>query len=89
MCTHTHMFMATKTITIMEDAYELLKAEKTEKESFSDVIRKVIPKKKSIWDFAGAWSDVPDEKIEELHETIRKLRQKSTAGMLKKIERMM
>ena len=63
--------MATKTITIMEDAYELLKQEKTGNESFSEVIRKVIPKKKSIWDFVGAWSDVPDEKIEELHEFIR------------------
>jgi predicted CopG family antitoxin len=66
--------MATKTITIMEDAYELLKQEKVKNESFSDVIRKVIPKKKSIWDFVGAWSDVPDEKIEELHEFIEKSR---------------
>lgn len=70
--------MATKTITIMEDAYELLKQEKTGNESFSEVIRKVIPKKKSIWDFVGAWSDVPDEKIEELHEFIREHRRKMT-----------
>ena len=81
--------MATKTITIMEDAYALLKQEKTKDESFSDVIRKVIPKKKSIWDFAGAWSDVPDEKIEELHKFIEQLRKKSTGEMLRKIERMM
>ncbi len=57
--------MATKTITIMDDAYELLKQEKTEKESFSDVIRKVIPKKKSIWDFVGILTEEEGEKLQE------------------------
>ena len=65
MCTHTHTLMATKTITIMDDAYELLKQEKTEKESFSDVIRKVIPKKKSIWDFVGILTEEEGEKLQE------------------------
>ena len=36
--------MATKTISLSVDAYELLKAEKKEGESFSDVIRRVTSK---------------------------------------------
>lgn len=49
--------MLTKTITIMEDVYELLKSMKTKNESFSDVIRKELSKKKSIMDLAGSWSN--------------------------------
>ena len=67
--------MATKTITIMEDAYELLKQEKTGNESFSEVIRKVIPKKKSIWDFVGILSD---EEGEQLQETVKEIRKRMT-----------
>ena len=57
--------MGTKTITIMDDAYELLKQEKAGNESFSDVIRKVVPKKKSIWDFVGILTEEEGEKLQE------------------------
>jgi len=39
--------MATKTISLSEDAYEILKAKKREGESFSDVIRRELGGKKS------------------------------------------
>ena len=84
MCTRTHMFMATKTITIMEDAYELLKQEKVKNESFSDVIRKVIPKKKSIWDFVGILSE---EEGEELQETVKEIRKRMTKQMAERRKR--
>lgn len=47
--------MATKTLTIMEDAYHLLVCHKHEDESFSDVIRRVLSRKpkKTLADFAG------------------------------------
>jgi len=79
--------MGTKTITIMDDAYELLKQEKAGNESFSDVIRKVIPKKKSIWDFVGAWKDMSDEEAEDFHKFIRELRSKRCADVLKRVQR--
>jgi predicted CopG family antitoxin len=47
--------MVTKTLTIMEDAYELLKQNKLEGESFSEEIRRIITKKKRrpLMDFFG------------------------------------
>ena len=63
----TRMCMATKTITIMEDAYEMLKAAKKKGESFSDVVRREIPKKRDLMDFAGSWSEeIADAFIELL-----------------------
>ena len=44
--------MATKTISITEEAYERLSAKKHEKESFSEVITR-ITNKINILDFAG------------------------------------
>ena len=41
------MFMATKTLTIMKDAYNILLENKIENESFSDVIRRTFSSKKS------------------------------------------
>jgi predicted CopG family antitoxin len=47
--TYTEDIMATKTISISEEAYEKLKGLKaSEKESFSDVILKYYPKKRKL-----------------------------------------
>ena len=51
------MFMTTKTITIMEDAYNVLAKEKLPDESFSDTIRRVVGKKTDILDFFGVWDE--------------------------------
>jgi predicted CopG family antitoxin len=53
----THMFMATKTITIMEDAYEKLKRAKLPDESFTDVINRHFLKESSFMEFFGTWDD--------------------------------
>lgn len=47
MCKHTHM--ATKTITITLDAYNRLKQfKKDDRESFSDLIIRIIPEKRKL-----------------------------------------
>lgn len=53
------MCMATKTITITEDAYGLLAQNKIEDESFSEEITRLLTakKKKSLLDFFGILSD--------------------------------
>ena len=51
------MCMATKTITIMEDAYEKLAREKTNGESFSDVIRRLTSKNKNLDKFFAILAD--------------------------------
>ena len=54
--------MVTKTLTIMEDAYELLVQNKKEGESFSDVIRR-IAKTEELASFAGMISEEQGEEI--------------------------
>lgn len=47
--------MAPKTITISEDAYEILAAHKRRDESFSDVIRRLAGVRSDPLDAAGAY----------------------------------
>ena len=57
------MVMGTKTITIMDDAYNMLKSRKLKNESFSDVLRRELKEsKKSLSDFTGKWKDLPEMK---------------------------
>ena len=63
--------MATKTITITEEAYEKLKMRKRGKESFSDVINKTMPY--TDWeDFIGVLSKESAQKLRESVEESRK-----------------
>ena len=76
--------MGTKNISIMEDVYRLLLARKMINESFSDVIRRELKRKKNIMEFAGAWKNlVSDKEAEDMKKTIRNLRKKSTKDLLK------
>ena len=82
-CTRT--CMATKTITIMDDAYTLLARNKTKDESFSEVIRRVLSQKRSITEFAGAWSDMSEAEENELKENIRKIRKGIHKNLMRRI----
>ena len=65
--------MATKTISITEEAYERLRMRKEKNESFTDVINKITGKR-DIMEFAGILSDEDAEKIKK---HIKKRRQAS------------
>ncbi len=60
--------MATKTLTITEDAYDLLAQNKLENESFSQEIRRVLAKrqKKSPFDFFGILTEQEGERVEQV-----------------------
>ena len=49
-----------------QDVYEMLSREKKEGESFSEVIRRIVGKRKSVLEFAGAWKDIPDEEYRKM-----------------------
>jgi predicted CopG family antitoxin len=66
--------MGTKTLTIMDDAYEMLRATKRSGESFSDQIRRMATAGGSIMEFAGAWSDITDKEAREMKARIGKRR---------------
>lgn len=65
--------MATKTVTITEDAYSLLAGHKLEDESFSEEIRRIFSKKnvKELSDFFGILSDKEGEDMLNELERIR------------------
>jgi len=76
--------MTTKTISIMEDAYEILLGNKIKNESFSQVIRRTMRRKKDIMEFAGAWKNISDKEAEEMKSNISKLRKRSTKELMEK-----
>lgn len=80
----TRMFMATKTLTIMEDAYEMLLSKKTKNESFSDVIRRIAGEKGDISQFFGAWKHLSKDEVESRKRRILEMRKESTHNLLKR-----
>ncbi len=56
--------MASKTITISEEAYDRLKSRKDENESFTDVINK-LTRERSLMEIAGILSEDEADRLEE------------------------
>ena len=77
--------MGTKTISIMDDAYEILVRNKHNNESFSDVIRRSFKKTSNIMDFAGAWKNMPEKDFENIKNDIKALKEKSTRELKRRI----
>jgi predicted CopG family antitoxin len=80
--------MGTKTISIMDDVYGMLVARKRASESFSELLRRSVKEKSDIMEFAGAWKDVRDGRIEEMKKDIKKVKIKSSEELKKRIERL-
>lgn len=69
--------MATKTLTITEDAYERLASLKTEDESFSEVINRVTGKV-SLLSIAGI---LTEDEADALEKRIKEIRKRSRSRM--------
>src|SRR5436853_3141082 len=63
--------MTSKTIALDPEAYDLLRRQKVEGESFSDVGRRLSRRRRSDLDFAGAWKDVPKKDLDRIREFLR------------------
>ena len=73
--TYTELFMATKTISITEEAYERLRSLKSnDKASFSDVIVKYYPVKRKLSDVLAELGDCTElaNSIEKVSRDMRK-----------------
>lgn len=80
--------MATKTISITEDAYEILAKQKMPNESFSVVIRR-IAKKKKLSDFSGILKASTASELEKTISKSRSLQARQREMRNKKINEMM
>ncbi len=76
--------MGTKTISISDDAYSRLKAEKREKESFTDAVIR-ITRKRSLLEIAGF---LDEGEAKEMEGTLKEMRSRSKARTLKIAEEM-
>ncbi len=65
MYVYTYTDMATKTISITEEAYNALAREKIDKESFTDTILRITKKSGRLMDSFGAWK-ITDEEAENI-----------------------
>ena len=70
--------MNQKTISLSERGYKLLKKEKKENESFSDVIERIISKKENPW--IKMQNKFDPELFNGLKERIRKIREEDLTG---------
>ena len=79
--------MVTKTITIKEKAYDMLVMDKGKDESFSDEIIRwaKIKKRPDLRQFAGMWSDMGDEYLENFKKTIKNMRKSAGKTRLKEL----
>ena len=64
MCGYTYTDMATKNISLSEDAYNKLKKLKEEGESFSDVVRRITDTYSDITKFSGTFPEIAEVKEE-------------------------
>ena len=78
--------MGTKTISIMDDVYELLVRSKKPNESFSEELRRLVPKKGNIMECAGLWAHMNDKEAEDMKKSIKQLRKNSSKSLLRRIE---
>ncbi len=72
--------MTSKTISVSEDAYELLKKMKLTGETFTGTIRR-LAKRRRLTDCAGLWSDVPDKEMDAYRKSVGELRQRASVSL--------
>jgi predicted CopG family antitoxin len=74
--------MPSKTISVSEDAYELLSKMKLKNESFTETIKR-LAKRRRLTDCAGLWSDTTDEEMNEYWNSITELREAAKESLEK------
>jgi len=66
--------MASKTVALDNEAYDLLKRQKKPEESFSDTVKRLARPRRPISSFGGMWSDMSEKERKTLDLTYSRLR---------------
>jgi len=75
-----------KNISITEDVYNMLLRNKLRSESFSKVLGRILSKKKSILDFAGAWK-MEDREAENMKRRIKEFDEEFDENLRKRVRK--
>ncbi len=66
--------MASRTVALDSEAYELLKRQKRAEESFSDAVKRLARPRRPITSFGGMWGDMSRKERKELDQLYSDLR---------------
>lgn len=80
--------MDIKTVGLDREAYERLRAEKRDGESFSDVVKRLTKKRRPLTDFIGLWNKAPPDETRRFEEAFRAVREAGLEQADRPIRRM-
>lgn len=80
--------MDSKNITLDREAYELLRREKGEGESFSDVVKRLVGRRRPLTDFVGLWKDMPKGDLRRIENAFRRGRGRDRSRLRKLTKRL-
>ena len=81
---HIHRKMASKTISVSEEAYGTLARERIGNESFSKIVIRLSATRGDIMSYAGTWKDIPEKDIARMKAGISEMRKKATDSLVKR-----
>jgi predicted CopG family antitoxin len=58
--------MSAKTVALDPDAYAVLRRHRRTGETFSDAVRRLSGRQRSLLDFAGIWKDMPEADLDTI-----------------------
>ena len=67
--------MATKTVALDQEAYDLLRRSKRADESFSEAVKRLARPRRPLSDFAGIWADMDAKERALLERTNREMKE--------------
>jgi predicted CopG family antitoxin len=78
--------MSVKTVALDPEAYEMLRRQKRPGETFSETVRRLTGKRRSILDFVGIWKDWPKEDFQKFEAALAEGRRRDRERMRRLVE---
>ncbi len=78
--------MSAKTVALDTDAYLSLRKHRRPGETFSETIKRLTGRKRSLLDFAGIWKDMPKEDLAKVQSFLAEGRRRDRMRMSRVLE---